>query len=126
MATRNGADGPSNLKSSENLIGVSALAGPAARTAAKAAASIRPASRRRIFLINFMSLPLVSLAFWLLARRPLDRRPARSCSIAAQQRTCRLKEQGRTLSQAAGRMLCTRDCHTAVVAGTWLWRLLLN
>src|SRR5262245_43179548 len=43
MATRNGADGPSNLKSSENLILVCAAAGPASNIAAIVAAT-RPAT----------------------------------------------------------------------------------
>src|SRR5437868_1542796 len=89
MATRNGADGPSNLKSSENLIAVCAAAGPA-ETAAKTApaktalANITPACCRRMLFNNSMSLPLKCLRFVLAdaVRQAVQPRSLLNCCTA--------------------------------------------
>src|SRR5687767_8090626 len=96
MATRNGAEGPSNLKSSENLIACWAVAGPARRVVPTAAARISPACLRLMDLNGFMSLSLtVSGPGFDVAPRPSG------CElIAAQQRTCRMKEQDRSMPHA--------------------------
>src|SRR6185295_16281369 len=74
MATTNGAAGPSNLKSRENLMAVCAAAGPVARTAAIVAANVTAACCRRMLFNKFMSLPLRCLRFVLAdAVRQADR-----------------------------------------------------
>src|SRR4029078_4415718 len=88
MATRNGAAGPSNLKSSENLIAVWAETGLPSVTVA---ARMSPAWRSRRLLSRFMSLPLGFV-------RP-NGEPRRV--FLTQQRTCRMKEQGGITARAS-------------------------
>src|SRR3954462_6460765 len=87
MATRNGAAGPSNLKSSENLMAVCAVAAPLHRAAAR----MSPArSGRR--LSTFMSVSLDVIRWGV----PKPCGWGAGVLFPAQQRTCRMKEQGRT------------------------------
>src|SRR6478672_3667077 len=96
MATRNGAAGPSNLKSSENLIAVWAVAGPPNRTAAAAVAMMSPVVRPRTFLILFMSHPLGVIR----SRVSGSHGGGAGLHVPAQQRACRMKEQGETGAKA--------------------------
>src|SRR5678816_260027 len=96
MATRNGAAGPSNLKSSENLTAVWAVAGPPSSTAAAAVAMMSPAVCPRTFLIIVMSLPLGVIRSGVSGSHG----GGAGLRIPAQQRACRMKEQGETGAEA--------------------------
>src|SRR5258708_1823062 len=125
MATRNGADGPSNLKSSENLIAVCAAAGPAQRAAATTAASIIPACCRRMLFNKSMSLPLKCRRFVLADAVWQAVQPRRlvDCCTAKNMPNERARSDHATGSWWA---FCTPDCQAATVAGHQLGERLIN